>query len=67
MSKTVIEKYKITGLDNGYLIEIEAEDEVGKFCCKTREEVKEFVYEYWLNEVDACGHVEVEAKIKVCE
>lgn len=27
--KVVNEKYKITGLDNGYLIEIEAEDEVG--------------------------------------
>jgi hypothetical protein len=67
MSKIVIEKYRITGLDNGYLIEFEAEEEIGKFCCKTRDEVKEFVYEYWLDEVDACGCVEVEAKIKICE
>ena len=67
MSKVVNEKYKITGLDNGYLIEFESEGEIRKFWCKTREEVKEFVYEYWLDEVDACGNVEVEAKIKICE
>lgn len=40
MSKIVIEKYKITGLDNGYLIEFEAEGELRKFCCKTMDEVK---------------------------
>ena len=65
--KVVNEKYKITGLDNGYLIEFETKGDFRKFCCKTRDEVKEFVYEYWLDEADACGYVEVEAKIKICE
>ena len=65
--KVVNEKFKISGPDNGYLIEFEAEGDFRKFCCKTRDEVKVCVYEYWLDEADACGYVEVEAKIKICE
>lgn len=65
MSKIVNEKYKITSLDNGYLIEYKMGDDIRKFCCKTRDEVKEFVLEYWFEEADANGYIEVEAKIKI--
>ena len=39
-------------------------DDIRKFCCKTKDEVKEFVLEYWFEEADANGYIEVEAKIK---